>query len=300
MKWTIGIGTLAAILAVAMLGLLPVACGDDDDDDDSADVGSGTLEFYTNGEDFILNGFTGKTGWDITFDHFYINLYGPTAYQVAEDTSSAGIEPAHAGHPHNDIPEGSAHAALTGDYWVDLHEAGTDETNLVLLDSVDDAVAGNYNYASFVVRHTETGDYAGYSLVMTGSATKGEETVDFTIKLLDEMIFSSCHQEVDDEYAGVVEDGGVGSIEMTFHSDHMFGDADTLDDPDGVNPGAVGFQPFADLATDGVLDIDQGEMADLMPTDDYTTFVAALRTIGHSGEGHCGYTEYTGDDDSDE
>ena len=285
---------LVMVFALAFALVLTNGCGDDDDDDDDDDAGSGTLEFYTNGEEFILDGFTGKTGWSIAFDHFYVNIYGPTAYQVAEEenTSSQSLLPAHAGHPHEDIPEGSAHEALTGTYWVDLHATGSDGTNRVLLGSVEDSPAGNYNYSSFALIQQETGDFADYSIVMIGTATKDADTVEFTIALTEEMLFSSCHQETDDEYAGVVEDGGVGSTEMTFHSDHLFGDFDELDDPDSVNPIALGFQPFADLAVDGVLDIDQEEMQAQMDVNDYTTFIAALRTLGHSGEGHCNYNAY--------
>ena len=79
-------------------------------------------------------------------------------------------------------------------------------------------------------------------------------------------------------------------MEMTFHSDHLFGDADDLGNPDGVNPIALGFGPFADLAQDGALSIDQGQMQQQLSVDDYATFLAALHTLGHSGEGHCDCT----------
>ncbi|MCL4234756.1 MAG: hypothetical protein KJ042_09570, partial [Deltaproteobacteria bacterium] len=251
------LGLVLALSLVSAALWLPACGDDDDDDDDSADAGSGTLEFYANGEEFIRDGFVTMDGWSIAFDHFYVNYVGLTGIQVAETESGYSIPVKHAGHPHNDIPEGSAHVAATGAFWMDL-AAGDDRS---LITSVADAPAGNYNYANFEVIHTTEGEHAGQSIVMIGSASKDADTVAFTIRLDEQMVFSACHQEVDDEYAGVVADGDTGSVEITFHSDHIFGDESTLDDPDSVNPYALGFGPFAALATDGVLDVTQSDLA---------------------------------------
>lgn len=288
------------ILITALLTFIAISCGDYDDDDDD-DGETGTLEFYANGEDFIRDGFVGKTGWNIAFDHFYVTLEGPTGFQVAEEALTFSPEipgtdeeylPVHAGHPHDDIPEGAAHESLTGTYWLDLHD-GPDP---LLVDKIQGVPVGNYNYVNFAMVQADEGDYAGYSIIMIGTATKDAESVQFTIKLTEQMTFSNCHQEVDDENAGVVTAGGTGSVEMTFHSDHLFGDFEDLGNADGVNPIALGFQPFADLAEGGVLDIDQDQMADRMEPDDYATFFAALYTLGHSGEGHCEHSDYVDGD----
>lgn len=280
---------LVMMMAVASAAIALPACGDDDDDDDAADAGSGTLEFYANGESFIRDGFVTKDGWTIGFDHFYVNYAGLTGIQVAESDAALSVPPKHAGHPHNDIPEGAAHLAATGAFWMDL-AAGDDRS---FITKVEDAPAGNYNYANFEVIHTAEGEYAGQSIVMIGSASKDADTVPFIIRLDEQMVFSACHQEVDDEYAGVVEDGGTGSVEITFHSDHIFGDESTLDDPDSVNPYALGFGPIAALAVDGALDLTQSDLANGLSGDDYLVFIDALRTTGHSGEGHCNYAAYT-------
>lgn len=290
----VSIFTAVALALVLSITALSPACGDDDDDDDKA---TGSLDFVANGEDFIRDGFTGKTGWTIAFDHFYVTLEGPTAFQVAQESLGHAPEPiaapgnyapAHAGHPHEEIPEGAAHEALTGTYWIDLHE-GPDP---ILVDTIAITPIGNYNYLNFSMVQAAQGEFAGYAIIMIGSATKDADTVAFTIKLTEQMTFSDCHQEVDDENAGVVEPGGAGSVEMTFHSDHLFGDYDDLGNPDGVNPIALGFQPFADMAEGGVLDCDQDQMAKVMTADDYATFLAALYTLGHSGEGHCEHSAY--------
>ncbi|NOQ17708.1 MAG: DUF4382 domain-containing protein, partial [Dehalococcoidales bacterium] len=59
---------------------------------------------------------------------------------------------------------------------------------------------------------------------------------------------------------------------MTFHFDHIFGDADTPMDDD-LNVSALGFDPFADVAEGGQVDLDMSELH-----------------LGHVGEGHC-YSE---------
>ena len=120
---------------------------------------------------------------------------------------------------------------------------------------------------------------------------KSEGAKPTTIKLTEEMLFSSCHQELDDENAGVVAKGGTGSLELTFHSDHIFGDQDTLTEEGSVNEIALGFEAISKLADeDDVVDVTQDEMHDGLEETEYQVFIAALRTIGHSGEGHCGYS----------
>ena len=272
-------------MALAALSLNATACGDDDDDDDGE--ATGTLSFYANGEEFIRDGFVSKDGWAIAFDHFWVHLTDLAAYQVVEDSAK------HAGHPHSDIPDGSAHAALSNAYWLDLTEG--DDAQWV--GEVEDAAIGNYNYLNFSFTQNDEGDYAGHSIVMIGSATKGEETVDFVIALEDEMAFVNCAQEVDDEAAGVVEDGGQGSVEVTFHSDHLFGDAEEPEDEvDGVNDIALGFDAFAALADEGALDTTGTPLSDLLGESEYQVWRSALHTVGHSGEGHCDYETYEPED----
>lgn len=276
---------LLMLVLAASATLFVTACGDDDDDDD--DTAMGTLTFTANGEDFIRNGFVDKTGWLLSFDHFYVTIAGLTGIQYAEESTESAYTVAHAGHPHEDIPEGSAHVALDGVYTMDLTQGDAP----LPVDSLE-APIGNYNYAAFYVVQPGEGEYADYSIVIQGVATKDSESIAFTIKLSEQMTFTSCQQEVDDEYAGVVEEGGEGSIETTYHSDHLFGDYEDLGNPDGVNPGALGFEPLAALAVDGALDIDQAQMEAQLSADDYATWLAALHTLGHSGEGHCNYTAY--------
>ncbi len=113
-----------------------------------------------------------------------------------------------------------------------------------------------------------SGSAAGYSLVIIGTAEKDGQSVDFTINIEEECGYS-CGEYVGDERKGILEKGGTADLEMTFHFDHIFGDAETpLDDE--LNLGALGFEPFADLAEDGKVDLNMAELH-----------------LGHVGEGHC-------------
>ena len=297
---------LSLVLVLACCSLLVAACGDDDDDDgDGAGVGgdadaegggdgggdveTGTLIFTMNGEDFAREGFTSKDGWAISFDNLYINIEGPTAFQVVDPEAANRIKPegprAHAGHPHADIPEGAANEALIAAFFVDVAQgAGPTE-----IGRIDDAPIGNYNRLNFNIKKAGSesegykAEYDGYSIVMVGAATKDGNEVIFEILLTEEIEYTSCGPN---ELVGVVAAGGEGTAEATFHFDHVFGDIDGGAD---LNDEAVGFQPFADLAasTDGEGGLWTVMQSDLQDMSEYDKFRDALLTIGHSGEAHC-------------
>ena len=123
------------------------------------------------------------------------------------------------------------------------------------------------NALAFKMARAESGPAAGYSLVMIGTAQKDGQSVDFVINVEEECGYQ-CGEYVGDERKGIVPENGTADLEMTFHFDHIFGDADTpLDDE--LNLGAIGFEPFA--GSDQVEDVlDMSEMH-----------------LGHVGEGHC-------------
>jgi len=288
---------LAALLVAVAL---PLACGGDEGTTEDSAVG--TLAFVMNGEGFARDGFVSEDGWRVDFTHVYVTVEGPTAFQVVEteETSEAlsaaltipgGLQApvlAHAGHPHAEIPEGSAHVALTGTYQRDVHQ-GPDPAEI---GRVTDAPIGNYNRLNFNwVRATAQAEgYAegteGASIVLMGAATKGTDTVDFTIRFTEEIAWTACGPHHED--VGVLAEGATAQAELTFHFDHIFGDADEgpadTTDPEAINYLAVGFGPFASLAANGVLDVDQ---ADLAALPEYDAIIDAFYTLGHSGEGHC-------------
>jgi len=217
----------------------------------------GTLQFYANGEDFVLQGFVSKDGWSISFDHVYITLDEITAYQT---------DPPYDPHDGGSI-NGEVTVGLNKAYTVDLAEGGPDAPP-ILVGEVQNAPAGQYNAISWNMVKAESGPAAGYYLVMIGIAEKEGQTIDFTINI-DEECSYDCGEYVGDERKGILSEGGTADLEMTFHFDHIFGDAD-LPANDELNQSALGFEYFIDYADGTTAEINMGEMH-----------------LGHVGEGHC-------------
>ena len=217
---------------------------------------TGTLEFYANGEDFVRQGFVSKDGWSIQFDHVYITLADIAAYQTTPpyDPQSDG-----------DI-SGEDTVGLNGAYTIDLAEGGTDAPP-ILVGKVLEAPVGHYNAISWQMAKADSGPATGHSLVMIGTAQKDGQSIDFVINVEEECEYQ-CGEYVGDERKGILSDGGTADLEMTFHFDHIFGDADTPAD-DELNLAAIGFEPFAS----GAQGKDVINMAEMH--------------LGHVGEGHC-------------
>ena len=203
-------------------------------------------------------------------------------------------------------------------------------------------LTGNYNAINFNLRPVTLsgGDYTGTCPAMTdeacGEAAQGlvvdhmayairmvgtgscddalvcgaEETVGFDILLMpvldgnpeeSGLAWSSCTWAGQGN-PGVVTANGTGEIEMTFHSDHIFGDAEAGAE---LNDFAPGFSPFALLATASascnpgedrcVIATDQElydgwfDLRDTYPEMEYVygMLIYSLGTVGHCGEGHC-------------
>jgi len=240
--------TLALVLSI--IGIVLAGCG-------GGGGVTGTLQFHANGEDFVRQGFVSKDGWSIDFDHVYITLADITAYQT---------DPAYDPHTGADI-SGKVTLSLDKVYTVDLAEGGEDAPP-ILVDELLDVPAGHYNAISWKMIKASSGPAAGHSLVMIGTAEKEGQIIDFTINVDEECGYSGG-EYVGDERKGIVVDDGTADLEMTFHFDHIFGDAETPLD-DALNLGAVGFEPFMDTAEGGKIDLNMAELH-----------------LGHVGEGHC-------------
>ena len=238
------------------------------------DRAMGTLQFHANGEDFVRQGFVSKDGWSINFDHVYINLADITAYQT---------DPPYDPHSGADV-EGKVKVGLPKTYTVDLAEGGADAAP-ILVGEAKNAAAGHYNAISWKMVKASSGPANGYSLVIAGTAEKAGQSVDFDIKVDTEYGYS-CGEFVGDERKGILREGSTADVEMTFHFDHIFGDADTPMD-DELNLGAVGFEPFAGIAEGGRLDMDMAGCRTKLSAKDYQALVDILPTLGHVGEGHC-------------
>lgn len=234
----------------------------------------GTLHFVANGEDFVRQGFVSKDGWSITFDHVYVNLADVAAHQS---------DPPYDPHEGGNV-QAETTVALDGTHTVDLAERG-DNAPPIAVGEVTDAPAGHYNAISWEMTEASKGPAKGYALLIVGTAEKDGETVDFTVGV-DQAYEYTCGEYVGDERKGMVEKDSSADVEMTFHCDHIFGDAETPMDDD-LNVGAPGFEPFAQAAEGGTLEASLSDLELAFSAEAYQILVDALPTLGHVGEGHC-------------
>ncbi len=240
--------------------------------------GKGTLQLYANGEDFVRQGFVSKDGWAITFDKVYITLAEVKSYQA---------DPPYDAHQGGQVSAGKE-VSLPGTHTVDLAE-GDENADPILVGEVKDTPEGHYNAVHWKMVKATSGPAQGYSLAITGTAAKESEEVQFTIKVENEYEYT-CGEFVGEERKGILKKGSTAEQEMTFHFDHIFGDAETpLDDE--LNLGAPGFEMFAAIAEGGELDVDLAGLKEKLAPEDYQMLEDILPTLGHVGEGHC-HCEY--------
>lgn len=237
---------LIRILSMGILLTSIVACQND----------KGTISFTANGEDFVANGFMSKDGWDVNFDRVFINLSKITAYNAQDSKLSA---------------------ELPGSYLIDLKDSP-----IVAMDKLTDLPKGNYQSLRFSLTPIENGEYQGSSIVMKGTAVKEGESIDFLIKLNEELTFDGKEGYVGDTIKGLLKEDET-EVEMTFHFDHLFGDIEA-DADDHVNTGSPGFNFFLPFNDKGSLIVDQKQLSTL---DGYDILMGAIETLGHLGEGHC-------------
>ncbi len=282
--------TVMAVAAlVLLLGCAPQAQPPATESDEAADTAtdeSGTLTLLANGEDFVREGFISKDGWQIDFNHVFVTLADVTAYQTDPPFDASTGE----------TPDGTA-VSVAETLTLDLAE-GDESADPLLIEAVSDAPAGQYNAFGWRMVNAAEGDYAGYTVVLDGTAEKDGETVEFVIKVETEYTYN-CGEYVGDERKGILAADGEADLEATFHFDHVFGDADASME-EALNMGAVGFDPLAAIATDGLLDIDMAGLQESLSEEDFTKMVDTLATLGHVGEGHCyeaqgGYTGHFGE-----
>ena len=258
-------GIIGTMLVLALLLGLIAGCGGGE---------TGRLGFSANGEDFVRQGFVSKDGWQITFDHVYVNLEQVTGYQT---------DPPYDTHAKSAI-EGKEIIKLDGLYTVDLAEGG-ENAPPILFGEVEDAPAGHYNALSWRMTPAGEGPAEGYSLVIIGTAERNGEQVAFTFRVENEYRYS-CGEYVGDERKGFLEKEGAANLELTFHFDHIFGDATLLADDD-LNINALGFDPFENAAENGEFEADMTALRSEFSSVDYGMLVDILTTLGHVGEGHC-------------
>ena len=259
-KWALTLILLSVIFLVA-------GCGGQ----------NGQLEIRANGEDFVRQGFVSKDGWTINFEQVLVNLQAITAYQTDPPFDAATGE----------MPEGES-VAIAGPVLVDL-AAGDADAEPILLETME-APTGQFNAVSWEMVNGDD----GFTLHLVGTAEKDGTTIPFDIQI-SEVYQYVCGEFVGDERKGFVDPDATGDVELTFHFDHVFGDADT-DLSEALNVGALGFDPLAALATDGTLMVTEADLVAGLSSEDFATLMDTLGTLGHVGEGHCFEAEngYTG------
>lgn len=232
--------------------------------------GTGELTLIANGEDFMYDGITSKEGWEIEFDQVNVILDAVTAYQS---------DP-----PYNPEADATIAAEITVDLVtepspVTLTEATAEE--MVKVTQKEDVPAGAYNALAWKL--TNVGDQP--AIFLTGTARKGDETIEFALSLAHEVAYL-CGEFVGDERKGILTASGAAEVEITFHWDHIFGRADkAVDDP--INTGSLGFSPLAALAEGGRLVATLEDLETRLSAADYEILIKALDDLGHVGEGHC-------------
>ncbi len=266
---------LALIMVLLFSVMVFTGCAQEGNNpEETAKTGAeaGTLDFVANGEDFVRQGFTSKDGWAISFDHVYITLADVTAYQT---------DPPY--HPESGKEiESDKSVTLKGVHTVDLAE-GDENAKPILVGKVE-ALTGHYNAISWKLANATEGVTQGNNLVIIGKAEKDGKLIDFNIKV-DKQYQYLAGEYVGDERKGIVEADKEADLEMTFHFDHIFGDVDTPAD-DGLNVGALGFDPLARLAKEGKVELDMAGLQKGLTADEYSKWLEILPTLGHVGEGH--------------
>ncbi|MEM9536852.1 MAG: DUF4382 domain-containing protein [Cyanobacteria bacterium P01_E01_bin.45] len=261
---TIG-AALAGSLSVGLAIAFPALSAED-----------GTLQIRANGEDFVRQGFVSKDGWQIDFEHVFVNFADVTAYQ-----SDPPFDPDGGEEPKADIA-----MSVEGVVTVDLAEGDENAEPIAIAEL--QVPAGRYNALSWSMVQAASGAAADQVMVMVGTAVKDGTTVPFVLEFDREYAYV-CGDFVGDDRKGIVPPDGVANVEATLHFDHLFGDGEAAAD-DPINTGAVGFQPLADLAREGRVEVSLSELESELSPDNFLFLTEALAGLGHVGEGHCRQT----------
>jgi len=257
-----------------------------------SDGGDGEARFETWGEEYIeqeipVDEF--EDGWSVTYDKFLVVIGDVTLAHADGDQAALADGPrvydlATAG-PH----EVGALGALASGNWTAVGYA------------TPAATGATGAHASVGEADLQMMRDQGYSVFASGSATDGTTTKTFAWGFAEPTAYAGCvdvsgGQDVD---GIVVPDGGVASVQLTIHGDHLF--------YDDLQSSEVGLRfshmAAADADDDGEVTLAELDMVELssIPTSEGTYGVAAndvntlggfvrasTRTLGHfNGEGHC-------------
>ncbi|MDJ0686928.1 MAG: DUF4382 domain-containing protein [Xenococcaceae cyanobacterium MO_188.B32] len=235
---------------------------------------TGTLALVANGEDFIRQGFVSKDGWQINFDHAYVSLDRVNAYSSDPPFNPSG---------ETQLKPTQTVSLVDKITTVDLAE-GEEDAEPILVTQTD-APVGTYNALSWKLVPAQEGSTQGNSIVLKGTASKDGREINFTIGFDRELEYT-CGEYVGENRKGIVLAANMAQVETTFHFDHIFGD-NSLPAEDALNQEAIGFEPFASLAQNGQLKVNQSDLAKKLNSEEYAKLQQAITGLGHVGEGHC-------------
>ncbi|BAU64788.1 hypothetical protein STA3757_21640 [Stanieria sp. NIES-3757] len=235
---------------------------------------TGMLNLVANGEDFVRQGFVSKDGWQISFNHLYVTLADVTAY-----VTEVPFDP----ETKQEIKPQKQVVLLEGNKTVDLAEGEADAEPIVV--NQIEAPVGMYNASSWQLVPAQDAPASGQTIYMDGVAEKDGQTINFVIGTNFPVEYV-CGEFVGEERKGIVQPDATGELETTFHFDHLFGDQ-SAPATDALNQEALGFQPLAELATAGKLEVDQSQLQERLSSDNYQKWQNAIAGLAHVGEGHC-------------
>ena len=238
----------------------------------------GTLALVANGEDFVRQGFVSKDGWNINFDRVYVNFSDATAY-----STESSFEP-QKGDTKESIEYQDKTEFLDSAKTADLAAGEADAEPIVIAEA--NVPTGFYNALTWKLSTANNNSpIAGNTIALQGQATKDGQTVNFDLGFNQPAEYV-CGEFVGEDRQGIVAADTPGQVEATFHFDHIFGDADTPAE-DALNQDALGFQPLANLASNGTLELDDAQLASQLSETEYQQLTEAVSGLGHVGEGHC-------------
>jgi hypothetical protein len=272
---------LAAAFAVALSTLL--GCGSDDD------AGRGTAEITIWGEEYIEEGIPAEVfedGWSVQFDEFLVMF---TDIHVSDGgKGGASFELTKLVDLVGPGPYSVARFDLEAQAWKQFGY------------TIAPAASADVLYETASDEQLERMLEGGYSVFVSGAATREGLTKTFAWGFTNTTNYEECASEVDGkEVSGIVVSNGANEIvQITIHGDHFFYDDlasesavprfDAIALADSDDDGEVTLE---ELSAVKLVNIPEGTYGtgSASHVDDLGAFVRALATtIGHfRGEGHC-------------
>jgi hypothetical protein len=287
-------------VAYAGLLVLTLACSSDP----TAGLGRGSVKFTTWGEEYIEEGIPADPegesgfvdGWDLQYDKFLVNFH---AIEVADASGEIGAKSEDSYFVDNTKPGRKALVTfpeLAAKAWEAVsYQIKPAKANATVISGARDDL--------------EMMIEQGYSIYVSGTATKGAVTKTFRWGFTTATQYEGCHHEQDgkDTLGIVVTNGKTDTSELTTHGDHFFYDR-LQESPDPALKTSLRFdeKAAADEAETGNADgeVTLQEMSELaidiskynpsgLHAPTIGAFVTSLaRTVGHfRGEGECTISE---------